>query len=99
MVVQGDSFQNQGKQQPRNELLWNHCEINLCEVKVTFGRVATEIAFSLVVCMVFVALSGLEIDSSIGSVSQIFVRPSSVIQRWIIPKPTLTAMLFGFVGF
>lgn len=58
MVVQRDSFRNQGKQQPRNELLWNHCEINLCEVMVTFGRVATEIAFSLVVCMVFVALSG-----------------------------------------
>ena len=98
MVVQRDSFRNQGKQQPRNELLWNHCEINNCEVKVTFGRVATEIALSLVVCMVFVALSGLEIDSSIGSVSQIFVRPSSAIQRLSL-KPTLTAMLFGFVGF
>lgn len=99
MVVQRDSFRNQGKQQPRNELLWNHCEINLCEVKVTFGRVGTEIAFSLVVCMVFVALSGLEIDSSIGSVSQIFVRPSSVIQRWIIPKTYLDCNVVWFCWF
>lgn len=99
IVVQRDSFRNQGKQQPRNELLWNHCEINLCEVKVTFGRVATKIAFSLVVFMVFVALSGLEIDSSLGSVSQIFVRPSSVIQRWIIPKAYLDCNVVWFCWF
>ena len=99
MVVQRDSFRNQGKQQPTNELLWNHCEINFCEVKVTFGRVATEIAFSLVVCMVFVALSGLEIDSSMGSVSQIFVRPSSVIQGWIIPKTYLDCNVVWFCWF
>lgn len=67
-------------------------------MKVTFGRVATEIAISLVVCMVFVALSGLEIDSSIGSVSQIFV-PQVLFRDGLSLKLALTARLFGFVGF
>lgn len=67
-------------------------------MKVTFGRVATEIVLSLVVCMVFVALSGLEIDSSIGSVSQIFV-PQVLFRDGLSLKLALTARLFGFVGF
>jgi len=92
-------FETKANSNPEMNCLWNHCEINLCEVKVTFGRVATEIAFSLVVCMVFVALSGLEIDSSLGSVSQIVVRPSSVIERWIIPKASLDCNVVWFCWF